>query len=279
MSITEKPPLFGGSWYSWPCSYIENGWIIVDSQNVGTYNPFDYVKDTPLAIVEEILGKKEIYQPMAIYTLFANLDADNPNQILSWCKHFGLPEYRSGRYSLNEFKLELRYFKNVLLLVDAINSFSTDQLINLLLSSRTLGIVISPLTSDEDGIRRDPIAVAKKELANTINGYIKERVWPLFSVQTGGPDLLKLRWRITSLLSAMYFMLGMDMAIRPPKKCGCKTCQKYLYLKMIGIYIAVILAKNVKRRDVLGTLGRLKRNRPPKTGGLKSNSDDYLRTQ
>ena len=202
---------------------------IVEASPREYYNPWLYTEEVEPAIMKAIFGNKK-FKPTPLYIAFARIDTENIDQIIAWCNLLGFPEYRQGRYNLDEFREKVTRFY---LLVEAAGAWQARDIAGIenalmvpfMLESATA--VPSHIKEEyREQIRRDPFGMARKHICEEINRRMKENFWPEFHINEA--DEIKNTWRTTSLLCVMHFMLGIAISDKKfPQKCGNKACSNY----------------------------------------------------
>jgi len=104
--IPKKGYVFNGLWYSVANLKIINGELLDEKPvpmnsdflchesilDTNLYRPFDYYySNIESDIVQDITGTGRTF--FKLHTLFSSLNPNSNDQILKWCKHFGLPTY------------------------------------------------------------------------------------------------------------------------------------------------------------------------------------------
>ena len=234
------------------------------------YNPFDYYHNpVPDNVVSDILGKRENPQPVTLYTLFASLDPRNHEQLLKWIYHFGVPRFMyqhpqvAGECDdsfplvddLTNVAKAQAYARDVFVdlaplafIQDDIEAFATIiQLSTFQYRSIQFGSAdhpvkrsllrgpyypnpygIQPESQDQVKINAGIDAMLDNENMVIYFNRFLEGVHPV--LRHDGEYTLT--WNFPSLLSAMYFMLALDLKDNiTPTQCSNHLCGRYFVAK------------------------------------------------
>lgn len=219
------------------------------------YQLFDYYYD-PIdsEIVRDILG--DCRQNFYIHTLFASLNPEDSNQVLRFCKYFGLPTYILPVDQLEEYLGSGYRDFQVLQSLDRVKdeielcklTFTLNSLTNKSIADSDKILPVIQKIKDIQGHSKDQIFINGKE----VNPVSESE--PALPVDTGeDPDSFEpykvileiinlnirgispileqndkkyyLNWQFGSLEEALYFMLSQDMSNRiSPLLCENPHC-------------------------------------------------------
>lgn len=240
---------------------IEDGWIIpYDNPGVDyeSYAVFDYYlntldgKKTQKKLLN-VLGHRTVgTSKLHLHTLFMSLDTSNQDEIIGWCKEFGLPSHpiaipssKKTGYPLKKFIDEVHLMRFAWECFNALQTLDDAPILKVLqdnihfcLDQTNENSWVSPLILayyDPDPIPEDalrkiildlPIDRGQEAVATLINKHIAGIVPEVVSIDKAFESTsLALSWKIDDLSSAIWMMFAEDLSGRRTiKTCDHPKC-------------------------------------------------------
>ncbi|MDD2585480.1 MAG: CGNR zinc finger domain-containing protein [Syntrophomonadaceae bacterium] len=222
-------------WSAWEKCCILDGVIYInsskenDSENMEYYYPFDYYRaPVPEHLVNYILGRKgNSYKGLYLHHLFASLDCSDKEQVKRWVEKFG-PLY-SPWENFEEnggAKVELFPF------YDAYATFKRFMEAGKDFKKLISGDPVQGGELDWDDMifesREDRLEYTFDSTKPYLAGI--SPVLVMRYKEPGQRPVLEWDWAIPDLISALYFMLFLDLTTKGgPYKCADPRCGNFFY--------------------------------------------------
>lgn len=213
-------------WWKWnKCDILKDvdgyDYIVCQESEMDTYYPFDYYREpVPEELINYILDRNgDSYKGVYLHHLFASLNCSDINQIKRWVEIFGPLNDPGNRIDTFMFYSEHDTFKKFI---------EAGETYRLLIGGRS----IPDHELDWDDMIFDSVEDQLEYTFDSTRNYLSgiSPVLVMKHKEPGKHPVLEWEWTVPGLLSALYFMLFLDLTTKGgPYKCANERCGNFFY--------------------------------------------------